>query len=150
MAFAITGLGAVLGAIAAPAVERRFEPGRLLLVGTVLSGVVMLPMLAARDVVSVALPWAVVTGLGSVTAVTWFTLRQRVVPARLLGRAVALTRLVAFAAIPLGAVAGGLLLDATHSMAVVISIAAAASIAVGCAGFLTPLHRSMSNRTRLG
>jgi MFS family permease len=146
LAFAIPGLGAILGALSAPLVERRLEPGRLLLLGTVVSGLAMLPMLVAHEVFAVAVPWAIVSGLGSLTAVTWFTVRQRVVPPRLLGRAVALTRLVAFAALPLAAVVGGLLLDATRSMSPIIGVAAAISVAIGGLGFLTPLHRPAANR----
>lgn len=140
IAFAIAGLGAIGGALISPKLGKHFQPGSLILGNTVIAGVLTLFLLIARDVFSVAVPWAIATALGTVNAVTWFTLRQRIVPAHLLGRVVALTRLIAFAAIPVAAVVGGVLLNATGNMYYIITIAAIVRVAAGCLGFLTPLH----------
>jgi len=146
-AVAIPGLGAVIGAIVAPYFARRYQVGRLILGCTLIVGFMMLPLLFARSVFSIAIPWAIVTALNTISAVTWFTLRQRIVPGLLLGRVVALTRLIAFTSIPIAAIAGGVLLNATRNINVIIGIAAAVSILVGILGCFTPLYRSGQSRT---
>jgi predicted MFS family arabinose efflux permease len=144
LAFAIPGCGAVVGALVAPKVRQRVHPEVLILACTIVAGLMTLPLLVAQSALAVAVLWAVVTALGTVNAVTWFTLRQQVVPPHVLGRVVALTRLLAFASIPIAAVVGGVLLNTTQSMSVVILLAASVRLGVGILGFWTPLYRSRS------
>jgi MFS family permease len=141
LGFAIPGIGAFLGALVAPKLGKQFQAGTLILGCTVTAGFLTLPLFVAKDAISVAISWAIVTVLGTINAITWFTLRQRVVPQHLLGRVVALTRLIAFAAIPIAASIGGLIMNATQNIYLIIALAAVIRIAVGSIGFLTPLHR---------
>lgn len=147
LAFALPGIGAIVGALIAPTLLQRFQVGPLILGYTLLIGIMMLPLLMARDVFSTALPWAAVTGLSSAIAVTWFTLRQQVAPQHLLGRVVALTRLIAFIPIPIAAVVGGIILNMTQNMQIVIGIAAAVNLLAGGLGYLTPLYRNRAGQT---
>jgi MFS family permease len=146
LSFTIIGIGAILGALIAPALVRRFEAGRLILGSSLLASFVMLPLLVARDIFTISIPWAIVTGLTTINAVTWFTMRQRVTPQRLLGRVVALTRLIGFASIPIGAFVGGVLLDTLRNMHIIIIFIVITSMAVSVAGYLTPLYRQARQR----
>lgn len=145
LAFALPGLGSIAGALITPKLNGRFSPGAIILSCTLLAGGVTLLLLAARDVLSIALPWTIVTGLSTVNAVTWFTLRQRVVPKPLLGRVVALTRLVAFTSIPIAAVVGGAIVGASGDMYLIIAIAAIVRLSAGAVGFLTPMFRKQAS-----
>lgn len=104
--FMIGGAGAVLGAATVPVLLRRFAFGRLYLVmvSAACAGFVLLggsvPMVAVGQLL---------IGLGiAVTRVQAVSLRQSVTPPHLLARTLATYRLLAFAAIPVGSVLGGL------------------------------------------
>lgn len=139
LTFASTGVGALVGAFIAPWLLKRFQPGHIILTTTVCAGLATISLLAARSVLAVSLPWAFITGLSTVNIVTWFTLRQRITPDYLLGRVIAITRLIAFFSIPIASFAGGGLLASTQSMYIIIGISALLRVTSGSAGFFTPL-----------
>ena len=141
LTFALTGIGALVGALLAPWFLKRFQPGHILLGTTIGAGVMTALLFVAHTVVTVSLPWAAVTGLATINVVTWFTFRQRVVPDHLLGRVIAITRLIAFFSIPIASFVGGGLLASTQNMYLLIGLAALLRILVGSAGFFTPLAR---------
>ncbi|TCC64381.1 MFS transporter [Kribbella pittospori] len=110
---AIYAIGGVLGAFIAPRLSRRISTSTSLIGAMVLSGVAVVCFGVLSDLAPVAVA-AVALGFGS----TWWnvvsiTLRQRVVPAELLGRVTAVYRMVAFCAAPLGAVGAGFLAHRT-------------------------------------
>jgi MFS family permease len=148
LALAIPGLGAIAGAYIAPKVMRWVRPGDLILGCTMLAGLLTLPMLWARNMISASLPWAAVTAFGTINMVTWFTMRQdeSIVPKVMLGRVIAISRLMAYLMIPLSAVLGGAILNWTHNLTPLIIIAALLRLVVGCIGFKTPLHSSPNIR----
>ena len=110
---AIYAIGGVLGAFIAPRLSRRLSTSTSLIGAMVVSGVAVVCFGVLSDLAPVAVA-AVALGFGS----TWWnvvsiTLRQRVVPAELLGRVTAVYRMVAFCAAPLGAVGAGFLAHRT-------------------------------------
>lgn len=110
---AIYAIGGVLGAFVAPRLSRQLSTSTSLIGAMVLSGVAVVLFGVLSDLAPVAVA-AVALGFGS----TWWnvvsiTLRQRVVPAELLGRVTAVYRMVAFCAAPLGAVGAGFLAHRT-------------------------------------
>jgi len=120
-------VGTILGTVLAPAIERRLGRANILLVGVV--------MLAAIDVVLVVAPDPVLVGaafaLGGIFFgafnVTYQSLRQRLVPDRILGRVVATFRMLGWGALPLGAALGGLIgevwgLEAVFVAAAVLTV----------------------------
>lgn len=78
---------------------------------------------------------------GTLNVVTYFSLRQRTVPEQLLGRVVAVTRMVSYAAIPLGSWVGGLILGQGYQMAVVIMAAGAIRFLAGFFARYTEMGR---------
>lgn len=117
----IGGLGSIVGTLAAPAVVSRLGYGPALLVSLLASTFpfALLP-LATSDVqvavlssVGFFLGWAG-TGVGGTVAVT---VRQLLTPPRLLARMTASYRMLSFGTIPVGALAGGLLVDTAGARA---------------------------------
>jgi len=110
---AIYAVGGVAGAALAPRLSRRLSTSTSLITAMLVMGVAIVGFgLVAKLVVVV--PGAILMGFGS----TWWnvvsiTLRQRIVPAELLGRVTAVYRMVAFCAAPLGAVGAGFLAHRT-------------------------------------
>ena len=110
---AIYAVGGVAGAALAPGLSHRMSTATSLITSMLVMGVAIVGFgLMAKLVV--VIPGAVLMGFGS----TWWnvvsiTLRQRIVPAELLGRVTAVYRMVAFCAAPLGAVGAGFLAHRT-------------------------------------
>lgn len=148
LTFAFTGIGALGGALVAPWLLKRFQPGPTLLTTTICAGLITFSLFGARDVFTVSIPWAITTALSTINIVTWFTLRQRTVPSHMLGRVIATTRLIAFVSIPVAAFVGGAFLASTQNMFLIFGAAALLRTIAGGLGFFTPLaSRSSTNTT---
>jgi MFS family permease len=111
---AIYAVGGVIGALLAPRFSKRIPIFAGLLASMLISSVAIVAFGVFGTFIPVAIA-ATVLGLAS----TWWnvltiTLRQRIVPAALLGRVTSVYRMVAFCAAPLGAVAAGLLAHSTN------------------------------------
>jgi MFS family permease len=129
--FAFLGVGAIVGALIAPAVARRV-PAKVVIVAS-------LWLWAVYPLVLVTLPNAiwigVVAGLVNVTGpifnVTLSAYRYALVPDRLLGRTGSVILLVAWGTIPLGSLAAGFLLEwlgARTSMVVLAGVSFAVAL----------------------
>lgn len=130
LVFSGQGLGALLGAIIAPRLIDRYSTGWLFALAMGGSGAAML--------LPAFLPywWVVVLSCGleaiatSIIVVSWFTIRQHIVPVEVTGRVASVSRALAFAAIPLGAVLGGFLATTSSPIRTVFGWAAAAQLLV--------------------
>jgi MFS family permease len=143
------GAGAVAGALIAPLVIRRIGNSRAIVLSTIAAGLLTLLLLVFRDIAGVSATFAAVFVLGSINVVSWFTLRQRIVPPELLGRAVAATRMLAYASIPVAAIVAGVLEETLHSMYLVILIGALIRCGVGIIGLRTTLMTKEERRPEL-
>jgi MFS family permease len=141
LTFACTGIGAFGGALIAPKLLKRFQPGHILITTTICAGLTTFLFFVAHNVITVGIPSALTMMLSTINIVTWFTLRQRIVPAHLLGRVIATTRLIAYVAIPIAAFVGGILLTSTQNMYLIIGFAALLRTTAGALGFFTPLSQ---------
>ncbi len=125
---AVGAAGALVGTFIVPSMERLLGRSRALLVSYVgFSALEGLPGLTA-SVPAVAASFFVAGAMGIAWNVITVSLRQRIVPDRLLGRVNAGYRLLAWGTMPLGAALGGLLGDLFGLRAVFLT-AAAASLA---------------------
>ena len=140
------GVGAVLGAVLSARLIRRAAPGRVILGYTAMAGLTTFLLVVLRDPVSIAIVWGLLFGLSAVNIVAWFTLRQRVVPGHLLGRAVATTRMLAFASIPVAALLGGALESSLHNVYIIFAVAGLLRVGMAVVGLRTPLGRTPSGR----
>ena len=66
--------------------------------------------------------WAVISGLGIFFNINTGSLRQQIVPNHLLGRVISIAGVLAWSAIPLGALAGGWAVERTGSVALVYGV----------------------------
>ena len=138
--FAIIGAGALLGAFIAPYFIDRFTPGKIIVTSTMLAGLFTFPLLLADDALTVGLIWAVESLFSTINMITYFTLRQRAVPSHILGRTVAITRLISYSSIPIAALCGGILLAKTN-IGVIIILCGSIRLATGVWAVFSPLAR---------
>jgi MFS family permease len=120
-AFGVLGFGTICGGLVAPFAVARIGPGATILWSTVLSGLVGLVLLATRYPLETGAVWACSTLFGTINTVTYFTVRQKAVPGRILGRIVSLQRGIAFSGIPLAAIVGGYLIGATGIAGMIVT-----------------------------
>ena len=102
-------VGGTLGSVVTPWLSRRLGPVSVMHGGSVLSGLVAFGIGLTRN------PWVAggLLALGGLCVVTFSvileSLRQQLVPDRLLGRVISAFRLFSYGALPLGALVGGVL-----------------------------------------
>jgi len=138
--FAALGGGALIGAFIAPLVGKTVNPGRIIIGAVLTGGTGTALLLVLHQLVTISAAWVLVGASTTVFIVTFFTLRHQLVPEHLLGRVVVITRLVAFAMVPIAPVVGGALLSATGSFTPVIIVSAAAQVGVALIALFTPLR----------
>jgi len=84
--------------------------------------------------------WSISSGLGILFNINTGSLRQVIVPSHLLGRVISVAMVVAWSAIPLGALLGGWVIERTGDVALVYAV-------IGLLVLLIPL---IFSRTALG
>jgi MFS family permease len=114
MVFSTGGIGALVGALVAERVTRRFGPGPTMTWAQLLFGLTGMAVPLAVLLPRVALAMVVVSEFGQWMAVTVYyvnvvSVRQALTPDRLLGRVNATTRFLGGGALPIGALIGGAL-----------------------------------------
>jgi hypothetical protein len=83
--------------------------------------------------------WAAISGLGIFFNINTGSLRQQIVPNHLLGRVVSIAGVLAWSAIPVGALAGGWAVERTGSVALVYAVFGALVAMLAHAVSLGPL-----------
>lgn len=112
---AATAVGGILGSVLAPSVSRRIGPGPSLYSALLIGGTGAYALAGATSS-----PWVVGVGLATwgFASVLWdvitVSLRQTVIPDRLLGRVNSVYRLFGWGSIPLGTLLGGLIVAAAE------------------------------------
>jgi len=105
------GVGGVLGAFAAPRIQRRVHAKRVV-VGAIWYWAVVLPLLAvAANPVALAVVFGALAFTGPIWNVATSAYAVAITPDALLGRMQAVARLVGLAGIPLGGLTAGVLLE---------------------------------------
>ncbi len=140
--FAALGLGSLVGALLTPKILSRFNPGSVI-IGCVITGGSGTALLAVQhEFVTIAATWILVGASTAGFIVTFYTMRHQIVPERLLGRVVILTRVIAYLMVPIAPIIGGALLSATHEFWPVIAVSSAAQIGVGLVALCTPFRKA--------
>ena len=105
---AAVALGGLPGSLLAARVGGRVPPGTVIVGGVLVGAVVMACFGLATDPWAAGAAYAATGAVWGVWNVTLLSLRQAVVPDRLMGRVVGAVRLIGFGSIPVGALLGGL------------------------------------------
>lgn len=141
IAMSIGGVGSLLAGMLGSQVVSRFRAGSLLSTSTILAGLSTLLLLINTNYVYIGVVLGLISFFGTINVITYFTLRQRTVPKEILGRVVAVTRMISYASIPVGAWFGGLLLDLGEPMFIIIMIAGIIRTCAGIMAKLSPLGK---------
>jgi MFS family permease len=130
-------LGIVVLALAAGYLRKRWSFSRVALGALMLEGLLTV-VLALTHWYWVALPlWALMSGLGILFNINTSSLRQAIVPNHLLGRVISIASVLAWSAIPLGSLIGGLAIEWTKNVALVYGV-------IGVLNFLIPFAFSFT------
>jgi hypothetical protein len=132
--FAASSAGVVVIGLAAGWFRRRMSFAVVALGALIASGLTLTGMAYARWYPLVLLLWAASNGFGLLLNINTGALRQAIVPNELLGRVISIASVLAWSAIPLGALAGALFIKITGD---VVALYAGMGIitAVVAAGF---------------
>jgi MFS family permease len=127
--FAIGGVGAILGAIVAPSIQRGFSFAQVIISTTWLSAL-LLPFFAiAPNVVVLGLLLAVSFCTSPIYNVVQMSYRMAIIPDELQGRVNSMFRLIAFGGQPLGLALTGILIQRTGVVTTILICA------IGMVGF---------------
>jgi predicted MFS family arabinose efflux permease len=120
---AFGGLGAIVGALIAPWLQRRIHP-KLVVVGALWLWALTAPLLAIMaSPLAIGAVWGITAIAGPVFNVCLASYRYALVPDRLLARVQSAALVVAWGAVPLGQLTAGLLLSSTGSVTTILSLA---------------------------
>jgi MFS family permease len=128
--FAAGSAGVVVTGLLAGRLRKRFSFTALAMTSLMLVGALTI-VFAQMRVYWIALPiWAAQSGLGILFNINTGSLRQAIVPNHLLSRVLSIAGVLAWSAIPAGALVGGWVISATHNVALVYGVIGAATICI--------------------
>ncbi|HZD69281.1 MAG TPA: MFS transporter [Actinomycetes bacterium] len=132
-------IGIVALSLSAGWLRRRLPFSRVALGALVLDGLMVLAM-SLTHWYWLALPlWAASMGLGILFNINTVSLRQQIVPNELLGRVISIAGVLAWSAIPLGTLLGGLAIQRTGNVALVYGVIGALVVLVALAFSFSPI-----------
>lgn len=137
------GLGAVIGALLAPKLNKYFAKGRFMLLCIILSAIGVSLHMVTKNLIAISFLRGFCMFCEGMIAVTMFTLRHHVVPQNMLGKVVGISRPISWATIPIGAVIGGYYIDINYY--IVFIIAVFAQLSAFLVGFFSLLNKLMNN-----
>lgn len=94
IAMSLGGIGALFAGIIGGKIVNHFKAGLLLSSSTILAGVSTLLLLINTNYIYIGCILGLISFFGNINVITYFTLRQRTVPKKILGRVVSVTRMV--------------------------------------------------------
>lgn len=140
-AMALGGVGSLLAGLVGSKVINHFKAGWLLSTATIMAGLSTLLLLLNTSYLYIGFILGLISFFGTINVMTYFTLRQKSVPSPILGRVIAVTRMVSYASIPVGSWVGGFLLAQGVSMTMVILLAGLIRALAGIGAKLSPLEK---------
>jgi MFS family permease len=135
--FSAGGAGVVVLSLAAGRLRKRWSFAQVALGALMLNGITFVAFAFNRWYAVGVLLWALGSGLGTLFNINTGSLRQAITPNELLGRVASIAQVLAWSAIPLGALIGGFAIDRSHNVVLVYAI-------IGVFVFLIPLGFSFT------
>jgi MFS family permease len=130
--YSAASIGVVVLALLAGPLRRRWSFSQVALGALMTEGLVTLVFSQLRWYWPALVLWGFAGGLGILFNINTGSLRQAIVPNYLLGRIISIASVLAWSAIPLGALAGGYAIERTQNVSLVYA-------AIGILDFLIPL-----------
>ncbi len=135
--YSAASIGVVALALLAGPLRKRWSFSQVALGALMTEGLLTLVFSQMRWYWPALFIWGVSGGLGILFNINTASLRQAIVPNYLLGRIISIASVLAWSAIPLGALAGGYAIERTHNVALVYAV-------IGVLTFLIPLAFSFT------
>lgn len=137
--FSAGSAGIVLWSLAAGPLRRRWTFSTVALGALMADGLFTVLFALNRSYLLALLLWAMVMGVGLMFNINTGALRQEIVPNHMLGRVISIAGVLAWSAIPLGAIASGFAVEATGNVALIYAIVGAAIFTIAFAFRFSPL-----------
>ncbi len=137
--FACGAAGIVVVSLAAGPIRRRLSFAVTALGALVVSGLALTAMGLIHSYPAALVLWGASSGFGLLLNINTGALRQAIVPPQLFGRVVSVAQVLAWSAIPLGAIAGAAAIDAT-SVTTVYAAIGVLSAAIALAFAMSPIR----------
>ncbi len=132
-------IGVVALSLTAGWLRRRWPFSKVALTALVLDGLLTVGLSLTRWYWLALLLWAANSGLGILFNINTGSLRQQIVPNELLGRVISIAGVLAWSAIPVGALLGALAIEWTGDVALVFGVIGALVVAVALAFSFSPI-----------
>src|SRR5213078_808420 len=120
--FAAGGAGVVALSLAAGPLRKRWSFGNVALGALMLSALLVIALAYTTSLWLGVVLWALSSGFGILFNINTASLRQAVVPNQMLGRIISVAMVLAWSANPIGALAGGLLIERTGDVRLIYAI----------------------------
>jgi MFS family permease len=128
--FAAGGAGVVVLSLAAGPLRKRWSFGNVALGALMLSGLLTVGLAYTTSLWIAVVIWALVSGLGILFNINTGSLRQAIVPNQMLGRVMSIARVLAWSANPIGALAGGFLIERTGDVRLIYAVIGIATFVI--------------------
>lgn len=128
--FAAGGVGVVACSLAAGPLRARFSFGNVALGALMASGAATVALAFAPTLAMAVVLAGMTAGLGTLFNINTGSLRQAIVPERMLGRILSVAMVLAWSASPLGALAGGVIVERTGDITLVYAAIGAIVFAI--------------------
>ena len=132
-------LGVVALSLAAGPLRKRWSFSTVALGALALQGLLVVAMALTRWYWAALPIWMLCSGLGILFNINTGSLRQAIVPNHLLGRVISVAGVLAWSAIPLGTLLGGLAITWTGDVALVYGVSGVLTVIIPLLFALTPL-----------
>ena len=128
--FAAGGAGVVVLSLAAGPLRKRWSFGNVALGALMLSGLLTVGLAYTTSLPVAVVLWALSSGLGILFNINTGSLRQAIVPNHMLGRVISIAMVLAWSANPIGALAGGILIERTGDVRLIYAIIGVATFVI--------------------
>ncbi len=137
--YAAGAAGVVIVSVSAAALRRRLSFGVTALGALVIAGLTVTAMALIRSYPAALFLWAASCGFGLLLNINTTALRQAIVPDEMYGRVISIGQVLAWSAIPLGALAGAAAIQLSGSVADVYAVAGALTALIALSFAFSPV-----------
>ena len=138
--FAAGAAGVVVVSLSAAPIRRRLSFRVTALGALVVNGLAITAMALIGNYAAAVVLWAVSSGFGLLLNINTGSLRQAIVPSHMYGRVISIAGVLAWSAIPVGAIAGAAAINLTHSVVGVYAVTGALAALIALLFAFSPIR----------